>query len=334
MLVNQLGEEALIGRMRDIFAPTSGGVPLAIGDDAAVMTIPEDRQAVWTTDLVLEGVHFERSWLTPRDLGRRTLAVNLSDLAAMGAEPMSALFSLACSGEEKVEILLNVCHGLAEMALEEGTAVVGGDTSGSGAGLVLSVAAVGTVPEGRAVSRSGASVGDTIYVTAYPGKAAAGYKLLMAGQGEESAALCRAFIAPAPRLAAGKALAEMGVGAMIDLSDGLARDLRHICAESGAGAEISMQRMPIDPELSRIADQQGWSVEELILGGGEDYELLFTAGEELASGIAALSRELDLQISAIGEIWEAGSGVMLIGLNGASKPLGIKGFDHFHADAG
>jgi thiamine-monophosphate kinase len=334
LLVKQLGEEALIGQMREIFASTSGDVALGIGDDAAVVDAQAHMQMVWTTDLVLEGIHFERSWLRPRDLGRRTLAVSLSDLAAMGAEPAFALFSLACSGEEKVEVLLDVCQGVADMALESGTAVVGGDTSNSGAGLVLSVAAGGIVPEGRAVTRSGAAIGDTIYVTGLPGRAAAGFRLLKAGQGEESPALCRTFIAPEPRLEAGGMVAKAGASAMIDLSDGLARDLRHICAESGAGAEISIGQIPVDPELSRVSAAEGWNIEELILGGGEDYELLFTASSRTAAEIETYARETGLQLTAIGEIKGPESGVMIIDSDGVSRSLEIKGFDHFDEETG
>ncbi len=332
MLAGELGEEALLKELRGIFAPTSPGTPVAIGDDAAVIDNPAGFQGVWTTDLLLEGVHFQKDWQTPRELGKKSLAVNLSDLAAMGAEPGWALLSLAFPPETEAEYILELCRGLAEQAAAHGVAVVGGDTTSNPWGLVISVAAGGAVPAGAALTRSGAAPGDAILVTGFVGSAAGGLRLLREGGGETCAypVLVEAFIRPAARLAAAAAARQAGASAMTDISDGIASDLRHICEESACGARVVWNNIPIHDQLAAAADRYSWPLADMALAGGEDYELLFTVPAEKAAGAAkAITAETGVPVTVIGDLVAADRGILLLGPDGSLRPLPVRGFDHF-----
>ncbi len=332
MLVSDLGEEGLLEQIRAIFADTASRIPVPIGDDAAVFDCPPGKQQVWTTDLMLEGVHFQRSWLTPGELGRKSLAVNLSDLAAMGARPGCVLLSLALPLDTEVEYVTDLCRGFSAMAREVDMPVAGGDTCRADKGLMVSVTAGGTVPQGGAMLRSGASKGDSLYVSGFPGSAAAGMRLIEAGRSEDFPGLREAFIAPRPRLDVGRSLAALGVGAGIDISDGIAVDLRHICRDSGVGAEVRLEELPVSAELEQACGQWGWLPWDLALGGGEDYELLFTVSETLTGQVASLSRELGVPLTRIGRITGADTGTVLVDGSGACTEMPLKGYDHFRTD--
>ncbi len=338
MLVGEIGEEKLLQEVRRIFAATNADVPVAIGDDAAVTDSPSGRQQVWTADLLVEAIHFRSHWQTPQQLGRKCLAVNLSDLAAMGAAPAAALVSIACSGKRPLEEITDICRGIREVALEHGVAVTGGDLSASTGGMVIAIAAGGTVGAGDAVLRSGAAPGDTIYVTGALGSAAAGLRLLENGtlskpDDSDSETLRNAFIDPQPRCRAGEALAAAGVSAMTDISDGLSTDLRHICQASGTGAQIRMEDLPCDEALLRTAQENEWDLRELMLGGGEDYELLFTTDDEsCGDAIRRYSSESGLRITAIGNVTGADTGITLALPEGGTTSLPAGGFDHFRAE--
>lgn len=334
MLAGQLGEEALLARMRDLFGSPATGVAVGIGDDAAVIDPPAvDQQEVWTADLMLEGIHFRVDWQSAWELGRKSLAVNLSDLASMGATPRFALLSLACPPHTEVDYILDFCAGLKELAEEVGLSVIGGDTTASDDGLIINISAAGVVTTGRALLRNGAGVGDRIYVTGHLGSAAGGLQALSHGAGEKWPRLRRAFIAPEARLAAGRAAVQLGATAMTDISDGLASDLRHICDESQVGAVVLSKQIPLEDELRLAAAEEGWDLDVLALTGGEDYELLFTlpadSGEESAARIAAAGA---VPVTAIGEIVAAAEGMQLVAADGAVKPFPTHGFDHFSSD--
>lgn len=337
MLVGELGEERLLNEIRRIFSATNKSLPVAIGDDAAVIDCLPAMQQVWTSDLMVEGVHFQRDWQTPRQLGAKSLAVNLSDLAAMAAEPVCALLSLAFDGNHKVDEILDICGGFCDEALRFGVAVAGGDLSGSTCGMTISVAAGGKIACGAAMLRSGARPGDQVFVTGYLGSAAAGLKLLQSGgePGKDGDELIRALTEPQPRCQAGPALARAGATAMTDVSDGLATDLRHICKASGTGARIDMGDIPVDLGLRNAAQANGWDLERIVLCGGEDYELLFTAHEAAAGGaIGAISGESRLPITKIGRITDASDGLVLISSAGADKEIPRCGHDHFGGSDG
>ncbi|MBE0429841.1 MAG: thiamine-phosphate kinase [Thermoleophilia bacterium] len=329
MLVAEIGEEALLKELRNLFAATARSVPVGIGDDAAVVEGAAGLQAVWTTDLFLEGVHFESGWQAPGQLGRKCLAVNLSDIAAMGAEPRYALFSLACPGDTDAGNIIDVARGLNDLAAETGVAVIGGDISESREGLLLSVAAGGLVPAGKAVLRSGARAGDAILVTGYLGNAAGGLTLRRKDIESEYRSLRDAFLSPVPRLAEALLAREAGATAMTDLSDGLASDLRHICVESGMGAEIYHERLPVHPELLEASSEYGWDLDNLVLAGGEDYGLLFTMPAGAADAAAlAIEGQTGTSVAVIGEI-KAGKAMTVVCEYGRLADLPEHGFDHF-----
>jgi len=329
LLVAEIGEEALLKRLRNLFLQTATSVPVGIGDDAAVIR-PASGQGILTTDILLEGIHFQRDWQTARRLGRKSLAVNLSDLAAMGATPAYALLSIACSKKTSVDYILDLCQGFCDLALEEKVAVIGGDTSVSDGPLFISVTAGGEVKNGEAVLRSGARVGDNIMVTGFLGSAAAGLKLLKIGAGKNFEELKQAFINPIPRVAAGVLARQMGATAMTDISDGLAGDLTHICDESGVGARIWIDKLPVHPQLSQAAGSYGWNLEKILLQGGEDYELLFTiASADAEATCQKLSQATGIPVTLVGEIIPAEEGIVISGSNGTTKTMPRHGYDHF-----
>jgi thiamine-monophosphate kinase len=345
-----LGEFGLINLIRRRVKHRSPGVLLGIGDDAAVLGVEEGHPLLLTTDLLLEGVHFQRAWGRPRDLGRKALAVNLSDIAAMGGRPLHAILGLAIpprgASLEELDALL---AGLEEEAEAYGVTVVGGDTCASSSGLVLAVTVVGVLTTGRILSRSGARPGDGLWVTGVLGGAAAGLWALerglrpgapwpaglsrpaWLGPEEEEAiqAAVAAHLTPAPRLAAGQALAGWAT-AMIDVSDGVASDVGHLCRESDIAATVLASRLPIHPGAVALARLSGQDVLDFALRGGEDYELLFTAAADPTPVLAAAAP--DLRLTRIGEVSRGPARVMLIHADGRSEPL-AGGFDHFRGGA-
>lgn len=331
MLIEEYGEEAFLAELKAMFAPTAEGVPAGIGDDAAVLKA-KDAANVWTTDMMIEGVHFRRQWQTAAELGRKALTVNLSDLASMGAYPRYALLSLGVPAGTAVEFLLQLCRGICDQAQEASVALIGGDTTASGSGLVISITLGGAVGEAEALLRSGASPGDRILLTGFPGRAAAGMRLLEAGDAGSYHSLRQAFILPQARLVEGRAAREAGVTAMTDTSDGLASDLRHICQQSGVGAQLSLAALPRHPQLASAAASRGWDIAELMLCGGEDYELLMTVPQALAAAAAArLAASAGVAVADIGAVTDAAMGITITAADGSVSELPERGFEHFRA---
>lgn len=342
-----LGEFGLIDLIRRRVGQRSAGTLLGIGDDAAMVAAEGGQPLLITTDMLLEGVHFQRRWGRPRELGRKALAVNLSDIAAMGGRPLYALWGLAIPPDgttlAEIEALLD---GLEEEAAQAGVTLIGGDTCASQSGLVLAVTLLGALSGGRALLRSGAKPGDRLWVTGTLGGAAAGLLALeqglrpgadwpaglprpgWLGPAEEAAidAALRAHLMPAPRLTAGQALVGCAT-AMIDLSDGLASDVRHLCAESGVTARILASRIPIHPGAAVMARLTFRVALDLALRGGEDYELLFTASDDPRPLLAEAAP--GLPVTWIGDVAASPVPPALIHADGREEALG-GGFDHFH----
>lgn len=331
MLVAELGEEALLERMRDLFEVPASSVAVGIGDDAAVIEPPTlQLQEVWTTDLMVEGVHFQTAWQTARELGRKSLAVNLSDIASMGASPRFALVSLACHPQTRVDFISGICEGIKELAIETGVVIIGGDTSASGEGLIISITVGGVVPGGEATLRNGARTGDRICVTGYIGCAAAGLRVVEAGASEAWPELRRAFVSPTARITAGTAAREAGATAMTDLSDGLASDLRHICDQSQVGAVVACEDLLIHPELRQACAGNNWDLEDLVLTGGEDYELLFTLPPGRHDEFCqAIEEAAGVPVTEIGEIVSRAAGLHIKGTDGSSRHFPAHGYEHF-----
>lgn len=325
-------ERELIDQMRRIFGPPPPEVILGIGDDCAVLASRPGEYLLWTMDTLVEGVHFDLAYTSWRQLGRKALAVNLSDIAAMGGEPSTALVSLGWDSSRELAGAVEVAAGLQELAARYQVTVIGGDTVRSPGGVVLSVAVLGRVAPVELLRRDGARIGDTVYVTGPLGLAAAGLAALQAGLALEDeiwAPLQAALLEPQPQLAAGRLLAQKGLAtALIDLSDGVAADLTQICRASGVGAIIWGERVPLVEAVTRVATLLGRRPLDLALEGGEDYQLLFTAAPGQQPAILAAFQAAGLPSpQAIGEI-VSGRRVHLR-LGGREEELTGGGFDHF-----
>jgi len=324
--LKELGEFGLIDRFAAGVADKAS-VRIGIGDDAAAFEPAEGHLSLVTSDMLIEGVHFDLALCDPLTLGRKSLAVNLSDLAAMGATPRYFLLSLAIPAALTVEFLDGFIAGIMQRAEQFGVTLVGGDTCSSKGGLVISVTAIGEQLPELVVRRSGARPGDLLFVTGTLGDSALGLKLLR--KGERRGLLVERHLDPEPRVAAGILLAEAGVAtAMIDVSDGLLADLGHILRLSNVGARVELKNVPLSPgyteEISRLAGDPF----SLALGGGEDYELLFTAPPLLKDRVITLMAECGVAVSLIGEITASGR-LSVINVDGEEYQAAQRGYNHF-----
>jgi thiamine-monophosphate kinase len=327
-----LGEFELIERYfrqpAEALRRQRGDVPVGIGDDAAVLAPPAGRQLVAALDTLVEGRHFPVG-SPARSIGHRALAVNLSDLAAMGADPAWFLLALTLPMADEA-FLEEFVQGLHALAAEHGVALVGGDTTAGP--LAVSVQALGFVAPGEALQRAGARAGDLLYVSGNPGDAAAGLQLAMgeaAMSGLDDAQrrrLLDRFHFPAPRVALGRQLRGIA-SACIDVSDGLAADAGKLAAASGCAVVIEVERLPLSAALRAQAGAAGAA--RLALTGGDDYELCFTVAPERAAALAARLVNVKCEVACIGRI-EAGAGIMLLD-HGARTDQSFTGFDHFRS---
>lgn len=328
MAGQRLGEFELIARY---FAPLAADAPGAFGlrDDAAVIAVPAGEELVVTTDAMLDGVHFLLEDGAAR-IARKLLRVNLSDLAAKGARPIG--YQLAIALPESLasdEWLGAFCAGLAQDQKAFGISLYGGDTVRSPDRLMLNVTAFGAVPAGMMLRRDQALVGDHLYVTGSIGDAALGLEAKLNHRLFSSAAMMffdSRLHLPTPRLAFGQGLRGLAHAAM-DVSDGLVQDAGHIAAASGLRAVIHADAVPLSLATRQaVADDK--SLMPIVLTGGDDYELLFTAPPQVAQDVAALSRRVGLAVHHIGS-FEAGSGVSVIDSGGRPLDLARGGFQHF-----
>ncbi|MFC1948848.1 thiamine-phosphate kinase [Chloroflexota bacterium] len=334
MKVSELGEFGLIDLLagmadaaRDEDKESWQQLVLGIGDDAAAWRGDAAFQ-VATTDSLVQDVHFSLAYTSWEDLGRRAMTANISDVAAMGGLPRYALVSLALPGITEVDDVTALYRGMIELAKQFGVAIVGGDMS-SAPLLVINITILGST--GRAgspvLTRSAAKPGEKVAVTGYLGGSAAGLETLQKNLSLDAEALTslkEAFLKPYPRVTEGRVLVGQGVRAAIDISDGLVSDLRHICQMSRVGARIEADRIPIHPA---VKDNFGGRALEIALSGGEDYELLFTAGDEIISKVKAAA---DCPVTVIGEIvaGEAGK-IVLVDSKGNEIDLPGTGWQHF-----
>ena len=285
MDIKELGEFGLIERIKRSFAGESRhprldrGSILGIGDDCAVIPQQDGLETLVTTDMLLEGSHFLREDIPARLLGWKSAAVNFSDIAAMGGRPVGSFLSLGLPKGLDVEWMDEFINGYKKCSDFCDTPLLGGDTTTSQAGICINVTVVGQCAKGRSRKRSDAVAGDLVCVTGQLGDSGGGLKVILQGKPRDAAAaaLVERHYHPTPRIREGLALAATpGVHAMMDISDGIASDLRHILKASGVGATIDTQAIPLSPELKDVCSQHGWDAVELALAGGEDYELLFT----------------------------------------------------------
>ncbi len=308
----------LIARIR-ARAGTRGDVVLGIGDDAALLAIPPGTELVVTADTLNAGVHFFPD-VAPADLGWKALAVNLSDLAAMGARPAWCTLSLSLPQADPAWIE-GFLDGFCDLAARHGIALVGGDTTRGP--LSVSITAMGQVEAGHALRRDGARVGDEIWVTGTPGDAAAALQALLSGAAVDRALRAR-LDRPTPRVEAGRGL--LGVAsACVDISDGLLADLGHLCRRSGVGAQVQLEQLPVSRALAGFRPQLRWAWQA---GGGDDYELCFTAAPQRADEVQAALDFAGVPGARIGRI-VAGQGVQALDAAGAPWQAPRVGYDHF-----
>ena len=338
--LGRLGERGLIRRIRATpVAAGDSGVEVGIGDDTAVLAVPPGHRLLVTTDLVIENVHFRRVSAAPSDIGWKALAVNLSDIAAMGGTPRWALVALAVPADTDVEAVDAFFGGMQEAAGPHGVTVVGGDTSASPAGWMVNVTVLGLHP-GAPRLRSQARAGDMVAVTGTLGASAAGLFALEMGLDRASehgvvpgrlAEVTRAHLRPRARVAEGLWLGQAsGVHAMMDCSDGLATDLGHICGESGVGARIRLDRVPIAAAAREAARALGQDARQWAVAGGEDYELLLTCSPEAADRLAVgLIEATGTPLSMIGRIDGASGEVIFVDQDDRPVPM-RSGYEHFH----
>ncbi|MGH2516186.1 MAG: thiamine-phosphate kinase [Ktedonobacterales bacterium] len=338
--LGDVGEFGLIARLTAGLA-TRPDVLLAAGDDAALLDPEPDALIVATCDAQVEGRHFLLGVATPEEIGHKALAVNLSDIAAMGAEPRWALISLLVPPALEVAVLDGVYAGMNALARRFGVAIVGGNVSGTDGPLILDVTLLGSVRREHALRRSGARAGDRMLVTGTLGAAAAGVLALITEPGAapvSPAALARAraaMAAPAPRVVEGRALAAcVGVTAMLDISDGLAADLGRLCAASGTGALVDAGALPLDAAARQIAAAYGHDPLDLALHGGEDYQLLCTVRPDAVETALACVIAVGGTAHDIGIMTAPEAGLRLHMPDGGERTLEPRGWDHLRATDG
>jgi thiamine-monophosphate kinase len=299
-------------------------VALGVGDDAALLTVPEGAELVAAVDTIVAGRHFLED-SDARSIGHRALAVNLSDLAAMGAAPAWATLALTLPSADP-EWLERFSVGFSALAAEYAVALVGGDTTAGP--LTVSVQIMGHVPRGSALRRSGARAGDLLAVTGTLGDAGAGLALatraLATHDSSAAIELVRRFEYPAPRVEFGLAARGIATAAM-DLSDGLAGDLPKLAAASDLAAHVEIERLPLSRALQSVTDPQ--QARDWALGAGDDYELLLAVPPDLFAGLAARAAQLNLRLTAIGEL-RRGNAVTWT-RHGAEIDPRVRGYEHF-----
>ena len=296
-----------------------------IGDDCAVMPKNTTKDMVLTVDMLVEDIDFRLDWVTPESLGHKALAVSLSDVAAMGGTPRWAMLSIGIPASIWSSKFVDKFYaGWFRLAGEHNVDLIGGDVSRTTDKAVIDSIVGGEVRRGKAILRSGAKPGDSIFVTGALGGAAGGLSLLeksgaIQKWNKKEGELLRRQLRPTPQIEIGKYLSRYEIAtSMIDISDGLAADLHHLCDASSVGARIELDKIPIDGNLSVIKNEN----HELALGGGEDFELLFTSKKKI------ISREKLSPISRIGEITSNARIVELVENNSIVR-LPPKGFQHF-----
>jgi thiamine-monophosphate kinase len=313
-----LREKSLIARIRHQ-ARGSPAVLAGIGDDCALLRVPPRHELLVTTDFTLEDVHFRRHWHPPGVVGRRCLTRGLSDIAAMGGEPLAIFLSLALPKRLPQTWVDRFLQGLLALANEFKVPLAGGDTAQSSTGIQADIIVVGSVPKGTAVLRSGARTGDQIYVTGALGGSAAALVRLRAGKGKVRPTEYRQHFHPTPRLEVAQWLRRRSLAsAMIDLSDGLSTDLAHLCEESGVGAVIEAGLIP----RARLGRPPADVSIDLALHGGEDYELLFTSPRKIPTTLAGVS------VTRIGQVTRTRE-MTLIPQGGRRRRLAVQGWEHF-----
>lgn len=327
-----MNEFELIARLTKDAPRKAPDLVQGVGDDCAVIAGPDGKDWLITQDGFMEGVHFRREWTDMATLGRKAMAVNLSDIAAMGGRPRFFVVTIGLPTDLSARCAEQIFAGMQERAGELDVGLIGGDTVRSESGLALSLTVVGEVEQGRAILRCTARAGDIVYVTGTVGSAALGLRCLNSGEvGDEVAPFVGRHSDPSPRVKAGMALAKSKMAtSMIDVSDGIMADLGHIAECSGVGFRIELLRLPVDEGFRALARKIGASPAELSVAGGEDYELLFTVRPAHAGKFEKdVLPNLDVGAQRIGVIVREKDRREVTDADGKFFVPAVGGFDHF-----
>jgi len=329
MELREIGEFGLIDRIRKWMTVTDPALLQGIGDDVAVIEI-RDKVLLATTDILIEGVHFDRSWIDPYRLGKKSLIVNLSDIAAMGGIPKYFLISLGLPKNLSLSFISSFYRGLKEGAKRFQVDLIGGDTSLSQK-IVINICLLGEGKKRDLLFRRGAKVGNDLFVSGTLGDAALGLKILQKeGFMGRPKGLIEKHLSPYPRIELGQAIARRRLAtAMIDVSDGLLIDTTHLLEESGVGARIWEDRIPLSRSYQKWTHSFSKDPYQMALAGGEDYELLFTASLKARKKISSLARSSKIPITWIGKILPQKKGFHIIRRDGKEYSPVRLGFEHF-----
>lgn len=337
-LVSDIGEFGLIRRINDLLKKDgiqSERLTLGIGDDTASFLPRPGYEVLVTCDSLVEGRHYLPGLISPFDLGRRAMTLNISDIGAMGGKPLYALISLGLKAEIQVQEIEDLYRGFLWELNPFGASVIGGNLTKTGNGMFIDITLIGEVAQGKGIRRSGAQSGDAIFVTGYPGQAAAGLQLLLHnGAVFEMAAhpLVKEYTTPSHQALVGAAIAQAGLAtAMIDTSDGFLGDLGHICIESNLGAEVFKEKLPLSEELRRAAAGLKRDPYDFVLGESDDYELIITCRPHKISRLHSLVKEgFSCPLTEVGRMTDAAGGeISLIHPDGTIHPAPLTGWDHF-----
>jgi thiamine-monophosphate kinase len=339
-----LGEFGLIRYLSYRFGRTGASVRRGIGDDAAVFQPQSGRELLVTTDLLTQGIHFDHRTASYTDIGYKAAVASLSDIAAMGGVPHYVLISLAIPPGRAARDIAQLYRGLMQACRAQRVELIGGDTSASAHGLFVNIMLIGSVKPGHALMRTGARTGDLLYVSGTLGDSLAGLSLLDGRHATVRAArrlaprhrrlLIARHLRPTARLRLGQLLASSQLAtSAIDVSDGLAGDLSHLCEQSGVGAEIDAAAIPCSSACRAYADLTHTDPTQLALSGGEDYELLFTVRPHHVGKLTRLASEAGSGVSRIGVMKPKSYGLRVREGHGPPHPLELRSYDHFRARA-
>jgi len=338
MRLKRLGEDAFIKEIEKIFRcpsnKNSRRVVKGIGDDTAVTESKKNKLLLSTTDTLVEGVHFKTSYAEPHLIGKKALAVSLSDIAGMGGTPLFFLLSVSLPKTLGEGFTTKLLKGIKDCATKHDVTLIGGNTTASRSGIIITTTVLGEVNRNEVIYRRGARPGDYVFITGTIGDSALGLKALK--KHGKAAILSKAFgrpakkhLCPEPRIKAGRLLAQKRLAsAMTDVSDGLIRDLKHITLESNVGAMVELEKIPLSKETKNYLKKYPPAV-KTILSSGEDYELLFTAKPGAEQSIRGISKRLGIRISRVGKILPKNKGVVVIDKKGRRINVKEEGFEHF-----